>query len=378
MVAEIGQFALVLAFLVAIAQSVFPLVGAARGDMALMRIGRTGALGQVAFISLAFACLTWSFAISDFSVLNVVQNSHSAKPFIYKITGVWGNHEGSMLLWVLIMAVYGAVLAVTGRGMPEPLRARTLAVQGMVAVAFLAFLIFTSNPFARVFPPMADGEGLNPLLQDPGLAIHPPFLYLGYVGFSITFSFAVAALIEGKADGPWAHWVRPWALAAWSFLTIGIALGSWWAYYELGWGGWWAWDPVENASFMPWLVGTAFVHSVSVVEKREALKSWTILLAILSFSLSLVGTFLVRSGILTSVHAFAVDPDRGLFILGILGLTIGGAFALYAVRAASLKATACPVTQSACLSTSASGTPWSKAYVQYVRSPILATPLSAS
>lgn len=308
------------------------MIGAARGDAVIAGAGRPLAVGQFILVALAFAALTWAHGNSDFSVANVVANSHSAKPFVYKLTGVWGNHEGSMLLWVLTLAGFGGVLA-TGAMEDRQLQARTLAVQGAVAAAFLAFVIFTSNPFARLFPAPTDGMDLNPLLQDPGLIIHPPFLYLGYVGFSIVFAFAVAGLISGKVDQAWARAVRPWALAAWVFLTIGITLGSWWAYYELGWGGFWAWDPVENASFMPWLAGVAFIHSVRVLEKRGALKVWTILLAISAFSLSLIGTFLVRSGILTSVHAFAVDPERGVFILAILSLVIGGSLLLFALRA---------------------------------------------
>ncbi|MFZ5616483.1 MAG: heme lyase CcmF/NrfE family subunit [Pseudomonadota bacterium] len=340
MAAEFGQFTLILAFVVALFQGVFPVIGASRGDIALMRAGRRSALMLGALVGLSFACLAYVHAASDFSVVNVVENSHSAKPFVYKLSGVWGNHEGSMLLWALILAGYGAALAFSVPSRVTPLAARALAVQGLVAAAFIAFILFTSNPFTRVFPAPADGMDLNPLLQDPGLALHPPFLYLGYVGFSITFAFAIAGLIEGRIDHAWARAVRPWALAAWIFLTIGIALGSWWAYYELGWGGFWAWDPVENASFMPWLAGTAFLHSVRVVEKREALKVWTVLLAILAFSLSLIGTFLVRSGILTSVHAFAVDPTRGVFILAILGVVIGGSLALFAARASRLTSSA--------------------------------------
>jgi cytochrome c-type biogenesis protein CcmF len=336
-IAEAGHFALLLALAVALAQAIVPLAGAARGDVRLMDFARAAAQAQFAFIALAFGCLTWAFVVSDFTVSLVVQSSHSAKPLLYKLTGVWGNHEGSMVLWVLILALFGAAIATFGDNLPPALRARVLAVQAMIGVAFLAFIVFTSNPFLRVFPPPADGNGLNPLLQDPGLAFHPPLLYLGYVGFSTVFSFAVAALIEGRVDAAWARWVRPWTLAAWAALTLGIALGSWWAYYELGWGGWWFWDPVENASFMPWLIGTALLHSAIVVEKRDALKSWTVLLAILAFSLSLVGTFLVRSGVLSSVHAFAVDPARGVFILLILILAIGGSLALYAVRAPALK-----------------------------------------
>jgi len=337
MIAEIGHFALVLALCVALAQSVLPLVGAARGDSALMAFAKPAALAQFALVALAFGCLTYSFVVSDFTVRNVVMNSHSAKPLLYKVSGTWGNHEGSMVLWSLILGLFGALVAGFGRNLPPGLKARTLAVQGMIGVAFLAFIVFTSNPFERVFPPPTDGRDLNPLLQDPGLAFHPPFLYVGYVGFSIVFAFAMAALIEGRVDAAWARWVRPWTLAAWSALTLGIALGSWWAYYELGWGGWWYWDPVENASFMPWLVGAALLHSAIVAEKRDALKTWTILLSILAFALSLVGTFLVRSGVLTSVHAFAVDPARGIFILAILVAAIGGSLAMYAWRAPMLK-----------------------------------------
>ena len=271
---------------------------------------------------ISFFALMYAYVTSDFSVKNVAANSNSLKPLIYKISGVWGNHEGSMLLWVLILALFGAIVAGFGHNLPPGLKARTLAVQALISVGFLLFIILTSNPFERLVPAPLDGQGLNPLLQDPGLALHPPILYAGYVGFSIAFSFAVAALIEGKVDAAWARWVRPWTLLAWLFLTAGIALGSWWAYYELGWGGWWYWDPVENASFMPWLVGTALLHSAVVVETRDALKSWTILLAILTFSLSLIGTFLVRSGVLTSVHAFATDPERGVFILLLICLLI--------------------------------------------------------
>ena len=338
MIAEIGHFALLLTLLVAIVQGSLPMIGAARGNAAWMAVGRPAALLQLALIATSFLALTQAYVSSDFSVLNVVQNSHSAKPMLYKITGVWGNHEGSMLLWILILALFGAAVAVFGRNLPPTLRARVLGVQAWVAIGFLAFTILTSNPFARVFPPPPNGRDLNPLLQDPGLAFHPPMLYVGYVGFSIAFSFAIAALIEGRVDAAWARWVRPWTLVAWAFLTGGIALGSWWAYYELGWGGWWFWDPVENVSFMPWLLGTALLHSAIVVEKRNALKVWTILLAILTFSLSLIGTFIVRSGLLTSVHAFATDPERGLFILMLLCITIGGSLVLFAMRAPALKA----------------------------------------
>ncbi|NNG03740.1 MAG: heme lyase CcmF/NrfE family subunit [Inquilinus sp.] len=337
MIPELGHFALILAFLLAAVQAILPLVGAQRDDPALMALGRPAAIGQFAMIAIAFLALMYAFVVSDFTVSNVVENSHSAKPMLYKVAGVWGNHEGSMVLWVLILALFGALVAVFGGNLPQRLQARALSVQAMIGVGFLAFILATSNPFLRVDPPPLDGNDLNPLLQDPGLAFHPPFLYLGYVGFSMAFSFAVAALIEGRVDAAWGRWVRPWTLAAWCALTIGIGLGSWWAYYELGWGGWWFWDPVENASFMPWLTGTALLHSAIVVEKRDALKSWTILLAIVTFGLSLLGTFLVRSGVLTSVHAFAVDPKRGVFILMLLALTIGGSLTLYAVRAPALK-----------------------------------------
>lgn len=336
MIAEIGQFALVLSLFVAIIQGATPFVGAAARDDALAETARTAAMALCALVAFAFGCLLAVFALSDFSVVTVAENSHSAKPFVYKLSGAWGNHEGSMLMWVLILAGYGSAVAVCARDRHSKLTAYALGVQGLVALAFIAFILLTSNPFARQFPAPIDGADLNPLLQDPGLAIHPPFLYLGYVGFSITFAYAVAGLLQKKIDAEWARTVRPWALAAWVFLTIGIALGSWWAYYELGWGGFWAWDPVENASFMPWLAGTAFLHSVRVVEKREALKVWTVLLAIMAFSLSLVGTFLVRSGILTSVHAFAVDPARGVFILAILAATIGGSLSLFAMRGSAL------------------------------------------
>lgn len=337
MIAEIGHFALILAFVLSLVQSTVPHYGAVKNHAALMSVGQSAAVGQLVFLIAAFICLTIVFIVSDFSVQLVAMNSHSDKPLAYKIAGVWGNHEGSMLLWVLILGIFGGAVAVFGRNLPRSLLARTLAVQGLIGAAFLAFILFTSNPFVRLDPVPVNGNGLNPLLQDPGLATHPPFLYMGYVGFSIAFSFAIAALIEGKVEPAWARWVRPWTLAAWSFLTLGIMLGSAWAYYELGWGGWWFWDPVENASLMPWLAGTALIHSAIVVEKRDALKRWTILLAILTFSLSLVGTFMVRSGVVTSVHSFAVDPERGVFILGILILTTGGALTLYALRAADLK-----------------------------------------
>ncbi|MEQ9812414.1 MAG: heme lyase CcmF/NrfE family subunit, partial [Azospirillaceae bacterium] len=337
MIPELGHFALVLALVVAFLQALVPLVGAWRGHGGMMAVATPAALVQLALVAIAFAALTYAYLVSDFSVLNVVENSHSAKPWLYKLTGVWGNHEGSMLLWILMLALFGAMVAAFGRNLPTSLKARVLAIQGLIGVGFLLFILVTSNPFLRADPAPLDGNDLNPLLQDPGLAFHPPMLYFGYVGFSMAFSFAIAALIEGRVDAAWARWVRPWTLVAWCGLTAGIALGSWWAYYELGWGGWWFWDPVENASFMPWLTGTALLHSAMVVEKRDTLKSWTILLAIVTFGLSLLGTFLVRSGVLTSVHAFAVDPARGLFILVLLALTIGGALTLFAVRAPRLK-----------------------------------------
>jgi cytochrome c-type biogenesis protein CcmF len=338
MIAEIGHFALTLALLLAIAQGTVPLAGAARGRADLMALARWTANGQFLFILVAFVALGHAFVVSDFSVALVAQNSHTQKPLLYKLSGVWGNHEGSMVLWVLMLAAYGLAVAEFGHNLPASLRARVLAVQGMVGAGFLAFIVFASNPFTRLDPAPLEGRGLNPLLQDPGLAFHPPFLYLGYVGFSMAFSFAIAALIEGRVDAAWARWVRPWTLAAWSALTIGIALGSWWAYYELGWGGFWFWDPVENASFLPWLVGTALLHSAIVVERRDTLKSWTILLAILAFTLSLLGTFLVRSGVLTSVHAFASDPERGVFILALMVAVVGGGLTLYAMRAPKLAA----------------------------------------
>jgi cytochrome c-type biogenesis protein CcmF len=336
-VAELGHYALILALALALVQSAVPLLGLRRGDARLAAVGSGTAVVGFGLVAVAFAALTAAYVTSDFSVSNVWENSHSAKPLLFKLTGVWGNHEGSMLLWVLILTLFGAALAVFGEGLPGALRARVLAVQGWIGAAFLLFILFTSNPFARLHPAPVEGRDLNPILQDIGLAIHPPLLYLGYVGFSVTFAFAVAALMEGRTDAAWARFVRPWTLAAWMFLTAGIAMGSYWAYYELGWGGWWFWDPVENASFLPWLAGTALLHSAVVMEKRGALKIWTVLLAILTFSLSLLGTFLVRSGVLTSVHSFASDPTRGVFILGILTLFIGGALALFAWRAPEMQ-----------------------------------------
>jgi cytochrome c-type biogenesis protein CcmF len=337
MTAEIGHYALVLALGLALIQSIVPIVGTRLRDPMLMAVAGPTALAQFLFIALSFSALAYCYVVSDFSVVNVFENSHSAKPLVYKISGVWGNHEGSMLLWVLILALFGASVAWFGNNLPATLKANVLAVQSWVAATFYLFILSTSNPFLRFADPPYEGRDLNPILQDVGLAVHPPLLYLGYVGFSISFSFAVAALIEGRIDAAWARWVRPWTLAAWMFLTLGIAMGSYWAYYELGWGGWWFWDPVENASLMPWIAGTALLHSAVVMEKRNALKVWTILLAILTFSLSLIGTFLVRSGVLTSVHTFASDPSRGVFILGILVFFIGGSLALYAWRAPTLK-----------------------------------------
>ena len=337
MIPEIGHYAIALAFIFAIVQGSLPLWGAHRNNDALISFAAPAARFQFVAVLVAFLCLTVSFVESDFSVSLVAQNSHTLKPLLYKVTGVWGNHEGSMLLWILILALFGLMVGEMGRNLPSSLRARVLGVQGLIGVGFIAFLIFTSNPFLRLDPSPLQGSGLNPLLQDPGLAFHPPFLYLGYVGFSMAFSFAIAALMEGRVDPAWARWVRPWTLAAWTSLTIGIALGSWWAYYELGWGGWWFWDPVENASFLPWLLGTALLHSALVLERRDTLKSWTILLSILAFGSSLLGTFLVRSGVLTSVHTFATDPERGVFILILFLIFLGGGLLLFALRAPLLK-----------------------------------------
>jgi len=336
-IAESGHYALVLALGLALIQSTVPMLGVRWRDVALMNVARSTALAQLLFVLASFAALVTLHVTSDFSVANVYENSHSLKPLIYKITGVWGNHEGSMMLWVSILALFGGMVAAFGNNLPLSLRANVLAVQAWIASAFYLFILLTSNPFLRLANPPIEGRDLNPVLQDIGLAVHPPMLYLGYVGFSISFSFAIAALIEGRIDAAWARWVRPWTLVAWIFLTLGIAMGSYWAYYELGWGGWWFWDPVENASLMPWLAGTALLHSALVMEKRNALKVWTILLSILTFSLSLLGTFLVRSGVLTSVHAFASDPTRGVFILLILCIFIGGSLTLFAGRASSLK-----------------------------------------
>ncbi len=337
MIVEAGHYALTLSLALAIVQTALPFWGARKGDVALMQVGDSAAVAQFLFVALAFGCLATAHLTSDFSVLNVAENSNSALPAIYKFSGVWGNHEGSMVLWSLILATFGALVATFGRALPNRLRADALSAQGLIGAAFLAFILTTSNPFQRLSPAPFEGQDLNPILQDPGLAIHPPLLYLGYVGFSIVFSFAAAALIEGRIDAAWARFVRPFSLIAWGFLTLGIAMGSYWAYYTLGWGGFWFWDPVENASLMPWLAGTAFVHSVAVMEKRDALKVWTVFLAILAFSLSLLGTFLVRSGVLTSVHAFASDPRRGVFILAILAFFIIGSLSLFAWRAPMLK-----------------------------------------
>ncbi|HZZ04540.1 heme lyase CcmF/NrfE family subunit [Paraburkholderia sp.] len=333
MIPEIGHFALILALLLALTTAVLPLIGAQRGIAGWMRLAWPAARAQCAFVALAFACLAWSFLSDDFSVVYVADNSNSALPAIYRFTAVWGGHEGSLLLWVLLLTVWMVAVTFFSRQLAVPMVARVLAVMSWIAAGFLLFLLFTSNPFDRLMPPAMDGRDLNPLLQDPGMVIHPPMLYMGYVGFSVAFAFAIAALLSGELNAAWARWSRPWTLAAWLFLTLGIMLGSGWAYYELGWGGWWFWDPVENASFMPWLAGTALIHSLAVTDKRGSFRSWTALLAICAFSLSLLGTFLVRSGVITSVHAFASDPTRGVFILAFLALAVGGALLLFAWRA---------------------------------------------
>ena len=333
MIPELGQFALVLALTLALAQGTLPLIGAARGNAQWMQLARPAAQGQFVFVAIAFGCLTCSFIQNDFSVLNVASNSNSALPLQYRIAAVWGSHEGSLLLWVLMLTGWTMAVSLFSSHLPDDIVARVLGVLGLVSIGFLSFMLFTSNPFDRLLPAAMDGRDLNPLLQDFGMVIHPPMLYMGYVGFSVAFAFAIAALLSGRLDATWARWSRPWTTTAWAFLTVGIALGSWWAYYELGWGGWWFWDPVENASFLPWLVGTALIHSLAVTEKRGAFKSWTVLLAIFAFALSLLGTFLVRSGVLTSVHAFATDPKRGIFILIFLAIVIGGSLALFAWRA---------------------------------------------
>ena len=315
MIPEIGHFALILCLALSIVQGVLPLIGAARGNGALMAVARPAAAANALFGTIAFACLAYSFYISDFTVLNVANNSNSMLPWYYKVAASWGSHEGSILFWTVTLGWWGAAVAFSAKRLPEDMVARVTGVMGLVGMGFLLFMLFTSNPFLRIFPAPAEGADLNPLLQDPGMVFHPPLLYLGYVGFSVPFAFAIAALLSGRLDAAWARWMRPWTTAAWILLTLGIALGSYWAYYELGWGGWWFWDPVENSSFMPWLTGTALIHSLAVTEKRGCFRIWTVLLAILTFSLSLLGTFLVRSGVLTSVHAFATDPERGLFIL---------------------------------------------------------------
>ncbi len=340
MIPEVGQFALIIALSIAVIQTLVPMAGASLGIQRWIALAKPAALGQLLFVGISYACLTWAFLSHDFSVLYVAKNSNSALPLIYRISGVWGSHEGSLLLWALVLALWTGAVAVFTPNVPSAMRARVLAVLGFVSCGFLLFIIITSNPFERLFPAAAEGSDLNPLLQDIGLAIHPPMLYLGYVGFSVAFAFSIAALISGQVDSAWARWSRPWTNIAWLFLTLGIALGSWWAYYELGWGGWWFWDPVENASFMPWLVGTALMHSLAITEKRGTFKAWTALLAIFAFALSLLGTFLVRSGVLTSVHAFASDPERGVFILGFLVLVVGGSLTLYAWRAPLLKSAA--------------------------------------
>ncbi len=338
MIAELGHFGLALAVAFAIAQGILPLWGAHRGEARLMQVAPALALGQMIALGISFGCLVWASVADDFSVLNIAENSHTLKPLLYKITGAWGSHEGSILFWCLILAICGGLVALFGGPLPASLRARVIGVLGLTACGFELFALLESNPFARLWPPPLDGRDMNPLLQDPGLAFHPPILYFGYVGMAVPFAFAVAALLEGRIDAAWGRWVRPWTLAAWCALTGGIALGSWWAYYELGWGGFWFWDPVENASLLPWLTATALLHSAIVVEKREALKTWTVLLAIGAFAFSLSGTFLVRSGILNSVHSFANDPARGVFILGLLAIIIGGSLLLFALRAPKLGA----------------------------------------
>ena len=333
MIPELGHFALILALMLALVQGVLPLVGAHRGNATLMGVARPAAQGQFVFVLFAYGCLAYAFLTNDFSVENVARNSFSQLPPIYRFTATWGSHEGSLLLWTLILTFWTAAVTVWSRHLPEDMAARVIGVMGLVSVGFLLFLLLTSNPFERLLPVPMDGRDMNPLLQDPGMVLHPPMLYMGYVGFSVAFAFAIAALLSGKLDAAWARWSRPWTTVAWLFLTLGIGLGSWWAYNELGWGGWWFWDPTENASFMPWLVGTALIHSLAVTEKRGAFKNWTVLLAITAFSMSLLGTFLVRSGVLSSVHAFATDPTRGVFILAFLGVVIGGSFVLFALRA---------------------------------------------
>ena len=337
MAVEIGHFALILALCVAVVQGTLPLVGAARGQRRWMSVAWPAAQALLVFLALAFGALAYAFAVNDFSVRYVAAHSNSSLPLAYRLAAVWGGHEGSLLLWTLLLGAWAFAVGAAGRALPEPLSARVLGVMGLVACGFLVFMLFASNPFERLLPPAADGRDLNPLLQDPGMIFHPPLLYMGYVGFSVVFAFAIAALLAGRLEADWARWCRPWTTIAWGFLTLGIGLGSLWAYYELGWGGWWFWDPVENASFMPWLIGTALIHSLAVTARRGVLKGWTILLAIVAFSLSLLGTFLVRSGVLTSVHAFASDPRRGVFILAFLAIVAGGSLALYAWRASTLR-----------------------------------------
>ncbi|MFW5443151.1 MAG: heme lyase CcmF/NrfE family subunit [Methylococcaceae bacterium] len=337
MIAELGHFCLILALCMAVIQALLPIIGAHRFIDGWVAVARPSAYGQLLFMLLSYGCLTYSFLVHDFSVAYVAHNSNTALPTLYLVSGVWGAHEGSLLLWAFVLSIWTGLIAFFSKTIPEATVARVLGVMGLVAIGFILFLLLTSNPFERLFPTPIEGRDLNPLLQDPGLAIHPPMLYLGYVGFSVAFAFSIAALLEGRLDSAWARWSRPWTNLAWMFLTFGIALGSWWAYYELGWGGWWFWDPVENASFMPWLVGTALIHSLAASEKRGVFKTWTVLLAIFAFSLSLLGTFLVRSGVLTSVHAFASDPSRGLFILIFLGIVVGGSLLLYAIRAPQVK-----------------------------------------
>ena len=340
MIAELGHFSLILALCMAMIQGVLPIIGATRSIAGWVNVARPAAYAQFLFVLLSYGCLTYAFLAHDFSVAYVAHNSNTALPTLYLISGVWGAHEGSLLLWAFTLSIWTALVAFFSKNIPDVTMARVLGVMGLVSIGFILFLLLTSNPFERLFPTPIEGGDLNPLLQDPGMAIHPPMLYMGYVGFSVAFAFSIAALLEGRLDSAWARWSRPWTNIAWMFLTLGITLGSWWAYYELGWGGWWFWDPVENASFMPWLVGTALIHSLAASEKRGVFKTWTVLLAIFAFSLSLLGTFLVRSGVLTSVHAFASDPDRGLFILIFLALVVGGSLLLYAIRAPQVKSSA--------------------------------------
>jgi cytochrome c-type biogenesis protein CcmF len=337
MIPEIGHFALIMALCLALVQTILPILGAQTNTSQWIAVAKPAARGQFLFLVISYICLTYSFIKNDFSVLYVANNANTALPLQYKISAVWGAHEGSLLLWVLMLGVWTFAVTIFSRSLPNIMVARVIGVMGFVSVGFILFMLLTSNPFERIFPIPLEGRDLNPLLQDPGLVIHPPMLYMGYVGFSVAFAFAIAALLGGKLDSAWARWSRPWATFAWVFLTIGITLGSWWAYHELGWGGWWFWDPVENASFMPWLVGTALIHSLAVTEKRSSFKNWTVLLAILAFSLSLLGTFLVRSGVLVSVHAFATDPARGVYILLFLAIVIGGSLLLYAIRAPKIK-----------------------------------------